>query len=201
MKNLAYLTFILCFLAPTAQAQQHEYNSGIKYTTMRPKPAQDNAQTKQIYNHTKPNTTTETARPKGAPAQKAPQIATEADSALPKAPSDTASPQKSSEQSVWDKYRELAEGRKDSKSDTSNKPSKPEKPSAPQQAKMKAKQEKPSTGLGSIIADYQRNKENRGRMQSMRFSKPQKPSADKPETEKPSVEKPPRAIKNRTENE
>lgn len=183
MKNLAFTAFILCFLASPAHAQQRQYSSGIKYTTMRPT-AEPTNRDKQSSIYNQRAEVTQTPKIQEPETQ---DIVTESNSALPKAPTDNA-PQKTSEQSVWDKYKELASGRTEEPTNKQNKPTKPEKPSSPQQVKTKNKKQQP-TGIGAIIADYQRNKANGSRIQSMSFSKPKKPAVAAPNVEKPVVKK------------
>lgn len=171
MKKFTFTALILCFLSPA-----FAHADGMKYTSIRSNAASaEESVKKPIYNR----------KTKSAQAPEAKDIVTEANSALPKAPNANALT-KTSEQSVWDKYKELASGRTEEPAEGKNKPTKPGKPSTPKQAKAKEKPQKP-TGIAAIISDYQRKKESGSKMQRMQFSKPKKPEVAAPNVEKPEV--------------
>jgi len=178
MKKIALITLLLCTSAP-AFAQQNQYTGGMKYTTMRRATPSDE-QKKTLYNR-KP------AAAKEQTAQQASNNTTPPKDALPVVEPE---PTKEPQETVWDKYRELAAGKKpDGKNDSA--PEKPRKPSAPEQ---QANAEEPqATGLGAIIQGYKNSKEKRGQMKSIRFTKPEinKPSVKKPTVEKPQSENEP----------
>ena len=175
MKNLAYLTLILCLLPIASHAQQPQYSGGIKYTTVRSKQPQGDSQ-KSLYNRQAP-----------PPAESQP------DSALPKAPEEdleAAKASKTPQDSVWEKYKELARGK--TKQEDENEPVKPSKPQSPSKksAKLGQKETPKPSGMAAIIADYQRNKSRRSQMHRVRVAKPKKPEAETPAVDTPSVEAP-----------
>jgi len=108
MKKIALTTLILGLstsLAPSlAFAQQPQYTGGMKYTTMRPAQPNDSDK-KPVYNR----------KPTSQEAQNT------KNDALPNIDEPTAKP---AEQSVWDKYKELAAG-KTAKDGDESKPQKP----------------------------------------------------------------------------
>ena len=173
MKKIALITILLCASARPALAQQQNvYTGGMKYTTMRRAQPNDNEKS-VLYNRKPAPTVDEETAPQKAEAPKK--------DALPVIEPALA---KETQETVWDKYRELAEGKKP-KEKTDNAPQKPSAPEAPQQQAEADNAQ--ATGLGAILQGYQRSKEKRGQMKSIRFSKPE---VNKPSVKKPSVEKP-----------
>jgi DNA primase len=178
MKNLPLLTFILLFLAPDVSAGQ----SIMKYTSLgAKKPAPESSNTKTLYNR-----------------QIEPAAGEETEAASEEAVEETpAEETKTPEQTIWDKYRELATGRtEDAPADASQKPEAPEKPEAPsKQAKGVTTNHQPPagqpTGIAGLLSEYQRNKEKRSQMRTINIRRP-----ETPKTEKPSVEKPKRTDTN-----
>ncbi len=156
MKKIAFIFSVPILCAATAFADQPQYTSGMKYTTMRPAQA-DDADKKPVYNRARP------AKAE-APEEEVPREV-----------------EKTPEQTVWDKYKALAAGQTEKQGNgqaTPEAPAKPQKPSRSSETTTKAE-----TGIAGIIQEYQRNKQKRSQMQSMTFTKPEIPTAEKPEIE------------------
>ncbi|MFK7838800.1 MAG: hypothetical protein AB8B83_00580 [Bdellovibrionales bacterium] len=152
----------------TADGQQPQYTGGMKYTTMR-KAQPNDAEKNVIYN-----------RKKESPV----------DQAEPQANSTPETDNKKpAEQSVWEKYKELAAGKASQDDENSEAPDAPQKPDAPNKPVKQTKSaSQKKTGIGSIIHDYKRNKEKRGQMKSISFEKPE--AIKTPKIDKPTIETP-----------
>jgi len=106
MKKIILITAIFCTPCLNANAQEARYSGGMKYTTLNQKPASQMDQ-KPLYN--RKETATETAA--------------QAKDALPKIDNEPeATTEKTSQETVWDKYKALASGQA---KDESNKASRP----------------------------------------------------------------------------
>ena len=171
MKNLPLLTFIVLFLAPDVFAGQ----SIMKYTSLGAQNPAPESNTKPLYNRQ--------IEPAAGEANEA-----ASEEAVEETPAEET---KTPEQTIWDKYRELATGRtEDAPADASQKPEVPEKPETPsKQAKGVTTNHQPPagqpTGIAGIITEYQRNKEKRSQMRSINIGRPETPKAKKPFIEKP----------------
>ena len=164
MKKIAYTLLALTAFSQTAFADQSKYTGGMKYTTMQPT-QQSNSDKKPLYNRKTPK---------------------ETNSIEQEEPQEEQPTEKSAEQTVWDRYKELASGKaKESNTqDGSALPKAPEKPTLPQK-QATSKEPQNATGMAGLIQEYKRNKAKRSQMRSISFSKPETPTVAKPETEKP----------------
>jgi hypothetical protein len=160
MKKIAYTLLALTAFSQTAFADQSKYTGGMKYTTMQPT-QQSNSDKKPLYNRTASETDSQT------------------EEELPQE-------EKPAEQTVWDRYKELASGKaKETETqEGSALPKAPEKPTLPQK-QATPKEPQNATGMAGLIQEYKRNKAKRSQMRSISFSKPETPTVEKPKTEKP----------------
>ena len=140
MKKIVLTLFILTSASSIAAAQQPQYIGGMKYTSIS-KP--ETKKEKTVYNRITPQNN----------ANEKPEVETNEE-------------EKPIEQSVWDRYKELAAGESKPKEET-NKIETVEKSAETEQSQQAA-----PTGMAGIIAEYQKRKARRSQMRSISFTKP-----------------------------